>query len=152
MTTTHPREAPLATPDRNALRRLQRLLDDEDYGPKLARLRGTDEQHVLGLISRNQGAAARAEINAADARRRETARASARMRLEKRAVDNQHARHREGGTHPRRAALEGGARLMSDTDLRFAAGATRDQLVQRARQPPKHLTPRGEDWNPFWYH
>ena len=138
--------------DRNALRRLQRLLDDEDYGPKLARLRGTDEQRILDLIDRNRGKEARAEILAADQRRRETAAASRRRLLERRAVDNQVKAHREGGFDPNRDTLEDGARLMSNADLRFAATATRQQMVDRARQPPTVLTPRGEDWNPFWYH
>lgn len=142
----------MAAADRNALRRLQRLLDDDEYGPKLARLRGADEQRVLQLIDENRGREARAEILAADERRRTAARATARRRLEKTAVDNQMTRHREGGTNPYRPGLEEGARLMSDADLRFASRATRDQLVARARQPPRFLTPRGEDWNPFWYH
>ncbi len=138
--------------ERNYQRRLKRILDDPDYGAKLARLRGADEQRVLQLIYDNRGRDARAAIDEADERRREVARASARRRLEKRAVDNQMIRHREGGTNPYRPGLEDGARLMTDAELKFAAGASRDELVQRARQPPKYLTPRGEDWNPFWYH
>ena len=138
--------------DRNARRRLQRILDDEDYGPKLARLRGADEQRALSLIDAGRGREARAHITAADERRREIARASRRRLLERRAVDNQMDVHRQGGFHPVRQTLEMGARMLTDAELRFAAGASRDELVARARRPPDKFTPRGEDWNPFWYH
>ena len=137
--------------ERNALRRLQRLLDDDEYGPMLARLRGNDERRVLELIDRNQGRAARAEIRAADARRREARRISARRQLEGRATRNMIIRHLEGGVRVNEQGIAEGASLMTDSELRFAEKATRDQLVQRARQPPAVLTPRG-DTNPFWYH
>lgn len=138
--------------DRNYRRRLATLLGDEDYGPKLARLRGADEQRALQLIHDNRGKEARAHILAADERRRETVRASRRRLLERRAVDNQMDVHRQGGLHPVRSTLESGARMLSDADLRFAATASRVELVARARRPPDRFTPRGEDWNPFWYH
>lgn len=142
----------MAAPDRNALRRLTRILDDDDYGPKLARLRGPDEQTALRLIDENRGAQARRHILEADQRRRTAQRAAARHRAEVRAVDNQTNSHESVGLRVNRTALLMGARLMTDTELRFAGTATRDQLVTRCRQPPKYLTPRGEDWNPYWYH
>jgi hypothetical protein len=137
--------------ERNALRRLQRLLDDEEYGPMLARLRGDDERRVLRLIDENRGREARAEIRAADARRREARRVSRRRQLEGQATRNMITRHLEGGARVYEQGVADGCRLMTDAELRFAATATRDELVERARQPPKVLTPRG-DTNPFWYH
>jgi uncharacterized ferritin-like protein (DUF455 family) len=38
----------------------------------------------------------------------------------------------------------------TDLELKFAATATREQLVARARLPPRALEAR--DINPFWYH
>lgn len=61
-------------------RRLYRILLDEDYGPKLARLNRADERKVLDLIERNQGRDARRLIVELDAKRREKLRASAHKR------------------------------------------------------------------------
>jgi hypothetical protein len=54
----------------NARRRLNRILKDEDYGPKLVRLNRRDQRHILELISDNRGAQARREILRLDAERR----------------------------------------------------------------------------------
>lgn len=54
----------------NASRRLNRLLRDEDYGPKLVRLNRRDQRHILDLIDANRGAQARREILRLDAERR----------------------------------------------------------------------------------
>jgi hypothetical protein len=54
-----------------AKRRLAVLLRDEEYGPKLARLRRADERHVLDLIYENRGREARKAIEELDAGRRE---------------------------------------------------------------------------------
>lgn len=53
-----------------AKRRLARILADEDYGPKLVRLKRSDERIVLDLIYENQGRDARASINELDLARR----------------------------------------------------------------------------------
>lgn len=54
----------------NASRRLNRILRDEDYGPKLVRLNRADQRHILDLIDANRGAQARREIIRLDAERR----------------------------------------------------------------------------------
>jgi hypothetical protein len=54
----------------NAKRRLALMLRDEEYGPKLARLRGTDERRVLDLIYENRGMEARSALRDLDAARR----------------------------------------------------------------------------------
>jgi hypothetical protein len=134
--------------DRNALRRLRSLLNDEEYGPKLARLRGTDERRVLDLVSEGRGREARAAINDADQRRLERERESRRRTLYRRAVDNVYRQHAPHGAT--RGGVEKWLSQADQAELRFAAGATRDQLVQRARQPPKTLGVR--EVNAFWYH
>lgn len=53
-----------------AKRRLNALLRDEEYGPKLARLRRTDERRVLDLVYENKGIEARRAIDDLDASRR----------------------------------------------------------------------------------
>jgi hypothetical protein len=134
--------------DRNALRRLRRLLEDETYGPALARLRGQDEHRVLTAISENRGADARREILAADQRRRDAVRDQRRRQLLERATANVTDQHRQYGARyqdVRRHLTDA-----TDAELRFAARATRAELVTRARQPPRTLEDR--DINPFWYH
>lgn len=54
----------------SAKRRLNALLRDEEYGPKLARLNRTDERRVLDLIYENRGREARQAIDDLDSRRR----------------------------------------------------------------------------------
>ena len=51
-------------------RRVRRLLNDEDYGPKLVRLSAQDQQTVLRLVYRNQGREARRAVIELDAARR----------------------------------------------------------------------------------
>lgn len=54
----------------NASRRLNRILRDEDYGPKLVRLNRADQRRILDLIDANRGAQARREILRLDTERR----------------------------------------------------------------------------------
>jgi hypothetical protein len=127
---------------------LRTLLADEEYGPKLARLRGADERRVLDLVEQGRGRDARAAIDAADQRRLERLREARHATLYRRAVDNVTAQHQPWGAT--RGAVERHLGDATDAELRFAAGASRDQLVARARQPPRSLDRR--DINPFWYH
>ena len=131
--------------DRNALRRLRSLLADEEYGPKLARLRGADERRALDLVEANRGREARQYIQDADQRRLQRVREARRASLYRRAVDNVAAQHQAPVP-----AVERHLADATDAELRFAAGATRDQLVARARLPPRILERR--EINPFWYH
>lgn len=57
----------------NASRRLNRILRDEDYGPKLVRLNRADQRHILNLIDNNRGTQARREILRLDQERRRRA-------------------------------------------------------------------------------
>lgn len=135
--------------DRNARRRLQTLLSDEDYGPKLARLRGADERRVLRLISENRGAEARREILAADERRLERARVQRRATLLERAVEHTVIAH-QAHYDSDRADVRRNLRHATDAELRFVLGADHYQLADRAREQPHDY--QGELANPFWYH
>lgn len=137
--------------DRNARRRLQRILDDEELGPKLARLRGDDERRVLRLISENRGSEARAEIRAADARRRQRVREARRRTLLDRAVSNTLAVHRP--YYPRISETQVRRHLATGTtaDLQRAATGDREELIDLARLQAYPIDePR--EINPFWYH
>ena len=140
-----------SAPQRNAVRRLQRILDDEDYGPRLARLRGSDERAILERISRGEGLRDRAlrdEIDAADARRRARERERRRRTLYQRAVDNSLLQHSVAGAT--RTGVERSLQFATDAELRFAENATRNELVVRARERPRDI--EGIEINPFWYH
>jgi hypothetical protein len=54
----------------SAKRRLNALLRDEEYGPKLARLKRSDERVVLDLVYENRGREARQAIDDLDSGRR----------------------------------------------------------------------------------
>jgi len=53
-----------------AQKRLNALLRDEEYGPKLVRLNRTDERVILDMIYENRGREARKELNKLDEQRR----------------------------------------------------------------------------------
>jgi len=63
-----------------AQKRLKRILDNEDYGPKLARLNRTDERRVLDLIDQNKMPEARKLIIELDRARKERNNLRARLR------------------------------------------------------------------------
>ncbi len=54
----------------SAKRRLNALLQDEEYGPKLVRLKREDERRVLELVYENRGREARQAIDDLDRARR----------------------------------------------------------------------------------
>jgi hypothetical protein len=134
--------------DRNAAARLRRILADEDYGPKLARLRGSEERRVLDLIDAGRGKEARAEILRADEQRRERSRVQARARLLHNAALNTVRQHRHYGTTYDMAVAN--LRHGTDADLRRAATADDEELHRLAAAPPREMHPI--DRNPFWYH
>lgn len=63
-----------------AKRRLNTILSDENYGPKLARMNRRDERRVLDLIEANRGREARQAIDQLDAHRRKRRTVIARAR------------------------------------------------------------------------
>lgn len=65
---------------RNMERRLDAILGDEEYGPKLVRLNKTDERKVLNLVERGKGREARQMINKLDEERRADNRIKTRVR------------------------------------------------------------------------
>jgi len=131
----------------NAVKRLERILGDEDYGPKLARLNRKDEAYVLDLIDRNKGREARKEILRLDTERRERRRGSV-TKLP--TIDQLRAK-----AYARlRAILKGkpktqqkGVSLMNTDQLNFALTATGDELRMKAAEYPDIDI----EFNVFWY-
>lgn len=133
-----------------AYRRLARILADEEYGPKLARLHGDAETRVLRLIEENKGKEARKAILEEDENRRARRRSSSisRPTRELKAVENILRKF----SFANRIHVTQNVKLMTIAELDFAASATGDQLERRARRIPDRTNTRGQDVNPFWYH
>lgn len=134
----------------NAEKRLARILSDEDYGPKLARLRGQDEKRILTLIDENKGREARKEILRLDEARRAKRRVTAVSRPEKERKAIANILLQQDFVNPKRVAAN--VALMTIAELDFAGTATKDGLDTKARLPPSRKNTRGDDVNPFWYH
>jgi len=150
----------------NAMRRLERILSDEDYGPKLARLNRQDEAHVLDLIDRNQGRKARAEILRLDEERRAKRRTRTPSKPSQQTVDLdtlraaafQRMRQQVRGKY---STQRRGVDNMTQPILEFTTTATSDQIKERASLTvdefwraygPVVVAPDIDyEFNPFWY-
>lgn len=74
--------APSYTTNAAERRRLQRLLNDEQYGPALVRLNKGQQRRILDLVSANQGKIARSEILRLDAERKQKVKERSKQRRE----------------------------------------------------------------------
>lgn len=132
----------------NAVKRLERILADEDYGPKLARLNRKDEAHILDLIDRNKGREARKEILRLDteriARRRRPTKAKLPTIEELRAKAYTRLRRMLNG---KPATQKKGVSLMNADQLNIALTADADTLRRKAREYPDIEV----EMNVFWY-
>ena len=91
------RRSRVSQSDRNATRRLNTILANEDFGPKLARLNRDDERKVLDLIDQNRGREARELIIELDVKRREKISTARRVREYLKLPEG---RRRKGAEHP----------------------------------------------------
>jgi len=133
----------------NAMKRLERILGDEEYGPKLVRLNRKDEAYVLDLIDQNKGREARKEILRLDkeriARRRKPTKTSKSPTIgELRAKAYARLRAMLKG---KPATQKKGVSLMNVDQLNFALVATADQLRAKAAEYPDIEV----EMNVFWY-
>lgn len=148
-------------------RRLAYILSDENYGPKLARLRGAEERRILDLISENRGKDARQAILEADENRRAKVRErSAARRAQQRgqapylSVRTRRQQERDAAEHildvfggkAKPESVWRNVGYMTGGELDFAADADENGLVSRAVVPADRKDVRGKDLNPFWYH
>lgn len=136
----------------NAVKRLERILNDEEYGPKLVRLNRKDEAYILDLIDRNKGREARKEILRLDEARLARARAARKPKAPTIAQLRKQAYARL------RAMLKGkpstqqkGVALMNKDQLNFALTASGDQLRTKAAELPIEYPDIDIEFNVFWY-
>lgn len=139
-----------------AVKRLERILGDEDYGPKLARLNRRDEAHVLDLIDRNKGREARKEILRLDEARRERRRGtSTRLptieQLRAKARAKLHAMWQSKEKYVA-VNMRRNVKYMTPDELKYATSATQNELEDRAREPSKPYPDLDFELNVFWYH
>lgn len=131
----------------NAVKRLERILADEDYGPKLARMNRKNEAYILDLIDKNKGREARKEILRLDKERLESRRTRA-AKLP--TIDQLRAK-----AYTRlRAMLKGkpatqqkGVSLMNRDQLNLALTLPVDALRMKAAEYPDIDI----EFNVFWY-
>jgi hypothetical protein len=131
----------------NAVKRLERILNDEDYGPKLARLNRRDEAHVLNLIDQNRGREARSEIIRLDAARRETRRARTAKHPTIEALRAKAYQRLRRMLNGKPATQQRGVSLMNKDQLNIALNADADTLRRKAAEYPDIEV----EMNVFWY-
>lgn len=141
---------PGAAPQTSALRRLRRILTDEDYGPKLVRLSRADQRTVLDLIDENRGREARSAIDRLDAVRVEQEEAHRRQTLHQKVVAALYALHGPS-TEGQANRIWRNAQEFTAAQMRRVLSLTgqklRNYVLPRAAQP----APAGNTINPFWY-
>lgn len=138
-----------------AVRRLERILNDEDYGPKLARMNRRDEAHILDLIDRNKGREARKEILRLDKerleRRRGRSQPAPKPTLTIETLRAQAYANLRQQLRGKPSTQQRGVELMTVDELKFAKAATREPLRKKASEPPTPYPDLDIEFNPFWY-
>lgn len=141
-----------------AVRRLERILNDEDYGPRLARMNRKNEAYILDLIDRNKGREARSEILRLDKERLAANRArktkaklptieELRRDARRKLHDQWKSRERYNATNTRMRV-----NLMNEDDLQFAIDGSTSDLESRASEPSIAYPDLDIELNVFWYH
>ena len=130
-------------------RRLQRILNDETYGPALVRLNRAQQREVLDLISEDRGREARQRILALDEQRRAARRTKLRTwrawaqylhdHVDQRMDVNQFVEWAE-----QNASTDDWAHALEALDQHTSADDIADQA---SRDATARL-----DYSPFWYH
>lgn len=143
-----------------AVKRLERILADEDYGPKLARMNRKNEAYILDLIDRNKGREARKEILRLDEQRR-AARRTRRPRTKPTTISIEQLRrdatrklHSQWERRTKYNAANTRRRVnqMTRDDLTFTISATTSELETRANEPATPYPDLDIELNVFWYH
>lgn len=141
-----------------AMRRLESILSNEEYGPKLVRLNRKDEAYILDLIDRNKGREARKEILRLDEQRRSNARERRQARkapvidinvLRQRAYDKM--RRSFSNSHPHR--VKRNLSYATSSDLEYIIESTPDEIRAKAADRGNIRTYEDDDieLNVYWY-
>jgi len=148
-------------PTRNELRRLQSVLDSEEYGPKLVRLNKSDQRTILDLISDNKGKEARARIVELDEQRRSKRRPSSEKTaqperenindLRDQAFANLDRIHRSKANYNETRVKASVYQFMDKEQLRFAITTGPNGITDRIAAQIAKDSP-GNWGNVFYYH
>lgn len=137
-------------------RRLRRLLLDEDYGPKLARLNVAETARVLRLIELNRGADARELITQLDKARREDTTRKRKVRANAHTVAYIIKELIRVGTNDpvNSSTVALGVAVMTARQRAETEGMDGEELKASAgdRHNIQWASPYGTFWNPWWYH
>jgi hypothetical protein len=140
----------------NAMKRLERILADEDYGPKLVRLNRTDERHILDMIdSKTHYTKINKEIDRLDAERIAKRRKPARARktLDIATLRLKAYRNMRSQLMGNPKQITRGVSVMTVDELQLAATGDSATLKKKASIQVGWAIP--EDYeheiNPFWY-
>jgi len=137
-------------------RRLRRLLLDEDYGPKLARLNVTETARVLRLVELNRGADARELIIQLDKARREDTTRKRKERANAHTVAYIIRELLRVGTNDpvNSSTVALGVAVMTAKQRAETEEMDGEELKASAgdRSNVKWASPYGAFWNPWWYH
>lgn len=131
----------------NAVKRLERILNDEDYGPKLARMNRKNESYILDLIDRNKGREARKEILRLDKERLESRRTRAPQLTPIEKLRAKAYTRLRAMLKGKPATQQKGVSLMNRDQLNIALTATGDELRRKAAEYPDVDI----EFNVFWY-
>lgn len=141
-----------------AMRRLESILNNEEYGPKLVRLNRTDEAYILDLVDRNQGLKARKEILRLDEQRRSNARERRQARKAPvidinalRAKAYAKMRRSFNNSHPHR--VKRNLSYATSSDLEYIIESTPDEIRAKAADRGNIRTYEDDDieLNVYWY-
>jgi hypothetical protein len=136
--------------------RLARILADELYGPKLARLNRSDTGHVLKLLQDNRGAEARREILSRDAKRRENETEKRDQRDRQKVIDHiRRALSRVTTLKPvNTSTVAMGVKLMTRSERNETLGMGGEAIRDNAgdRSNIRYASPYNSFHNPWWYH
>lgn len=135
-------------------RRVVRLLADEDYGPALARLNGTDTATVLRLVQENRGSEARLEILRLDARRRNAATRERSRRRATGVVEHVIAELSAAGLEYSVQTVQFGVKLMTRSETVETLGMDAADLQSAASDSSnvRWYEAVETDWNVWFYH
>lgn len=137
-------------------RRLRRLLLDEDYGPKLARLNVAETARVLRLVELNRGADARALIIQLDKARREDTTRKRKDRANARTIAYIIRELIRVGTNDpvNSSTVALGVAVMTAKQRAETEAMDGEELKASAgdRHNIQWASPYGKFWNPWWYH
>ena len=143
------------------MKRLERVLNNEDYGPKLARMNRADERRILDMIDRNvHYTKVHKEIDRLDEARRTKQRVR-RTRVKRPVVKSIEQMRRDAFLHMN-AQLRNKWKYKEETNRKYVNVMDKQDLDRAMTASKRELEDLGRapayvdlgdiEINPFWYH